>query len=171
MELLEAKLQALLFVRNEGLTKSTAAKFLQVSKSNLEEIIKGLSASMTGQGIVLIENEDKIILTTALEHASFLDSIIKKEVMGELTKATLETLTIATYGGGVTKAEIDYIRGVNSQVMLRTLIMRGMVEKRVKGGDSYYYPTLDTLRYLGVANEKILEEGAGLKKIIDNMRT
>ncbi len=77
----------------------------------------------------------------------------KSERGGELSKASLETLAIIVYKNGVTRSEIDYIRGVNSSFILRNLYLRGLISKsegEKKGRGAKYIPTVDLIRFLGI---------------------
>ena len=90
----------------------------------------------------------------------------KEELSRELSKASLETLTIILYTDGVTRSEIDFIRGVNSSFILRNLSVRGLIEKSdaKEGRRNAYYPTLDTLAYMGVTRREELPD-------FDNLHT
>jgi segregation and condensation protein B len=77
----------------------------------------------------------------------------KDELSKELSKATLETLSIIIYKQGSTRAEIDYIRGVNSSFILRNLLIRGLIQKESHPTDSrkyFYKPTFELLGFLGI---------------------
>jgi chromosome segregation and condensation protein ScpB len=68
-------------------------------------------------------------LGTVPEASELIEKIIKDELTRELGKSSLETLTIILYKSPIAKPEIDYIRGVNSNYILRNLLVRGLVEK------------------------------------------
>ena len=81
--------------------------------------------------------------------------------MKDLSKATLETLSIVLYKNGATRAEIDYIRGVNSTFSLRALSVRGLVEKIQDPSDNrrfIYKPTFELLSFMGVTKVEELPE-------------
>ena len=73
----------------------------------------------------------------------------------DLGRAGLETISIILYKNPVTKNEIDFIRGVNSQFIIRNLLIRGLIERipNPNGRGNLYQPTFELLRYMGV--EKI----------------
>ena len=88
----------------------------------------------------------------------------KEEVSGELTKPSLETLTIVAYRGPVTKAELEQIRGVNCSLILRNLLIRGLIEgsfDKVKA-TTVYDVTHDFVRFLGLAEVEELPDYAKL---------
>jgi len=100
-------------------------------------------------------------LGTNPELSHLIEYLQKEELNKELSKASLETLSIVLYKNGATRADIDYIRGVNSSFTLRALSIRGLVEKTTDPKDArryIYKPTFDLLSYMGVKNMTELPE-------------
>ena len=64
-----------------------------------------------------------------------------------MTKASLETMSIILYQGGANRAEVDYIRGVNSSFSIRSLVSKGYI---VRGAKNVYMPTAEALVFLGI---------------------
>lgn len=94
----------------------------------------------------------------------------KEELSKDLSKASLETITIILYKNGATRSEIDYIRGVNSSFILRNLAIRGLVEKVPSPDDSRkitYRPTFDLLSYMGVTRIEEIKEFANYHSILE----
>jgi segregation and condensation protein B len=91
---------------------------------------------------------------TQPELKDFLQSLDDAETTREFSKGALETLALIAYKGPISKSDIDYIRGVNSQFMLRNLVMRAMIEKQSGSRDrnAGYVITADALRFLGVTD-------------------
>ena len=90
--------------------------------------------------------------------SALIEKLTKEELMKDLGKAGLETLSIILYKGPVKRSEIDYIRGVNSSFTLRALSVRGLVEKTVDTKDNrryIYKPSFELLSFMGV---KSIEE-------------
>jgi len=56
--------------------------------------------------------------------------LLKDETTGELTKPSIETLTIIAYRGPIAKYELERIRGINCSLILRNLILRGLAEEK-----------------------------------------
>ena len=87
-----------------------------------------------------------------------------------MSKASLETLSIVLYKNGVTRALIDYIRGVNSSFTLRALLIRGLIEKIPDPKDNrryIYKPTFDLLSFMGINK---IEELPDYDTIIENIK-
>ena len=92
-----------------------------------------------------------------------IEDLQKEELNKDLSKASLETLSIVLYKNGVSRAEIDYIRGVNSSFTLRALSVRGLVEKTVDSKDNrryIYKPSFELLSFMGVKSIEELPEYA-----------
>jgi segregation and condensation protein B len=150
---LEQKIESYLFFKNEPVSKKDLAKFFEVSEEEVSEALGSLKESLSGRGIQLVMTEFEAILATAPEMSALFEQMRKDELSRELSKASLETLAIIFYKNGATRAEIEYIRGVQSSFILRNLTVRGLVEKTTHKDDSrkiIYKPTLDTIRFLGI---------------------
>lgn len=148
------KVEALLFIAGRPLTAQKVASVLKSSEGDVEEELKALQKKYEEQesGLSLIKIAKSYQLATASSTSSVIADFIKEEVSGELTKPSLEALTIVAYRGPVKKAEIEQIRGVNCSVILRNLLIRGLVEEETKKGDisSTYQVTADFLKYIGI---------------------
>ncbi len=148
--------EALLFIKGESLSKKYITETLSITEEELSTIIESLKSQYTHEtGIIVVESEGELAFGTNPSVSDFLETIEKEERGGELSKASLETLSIVLYKNGATRSEIDYVRGVNSSFILRNLYLRGLVEKRENKKDSrsyIYVPTIDTLRYLGITH-------------------
>ena len=152
---LTQKIESYLFYTGEPYALKKLAQVFEVSVSEVDEALLELENALTDRGIVLMRNGDEVMLATRPEMSDLIQSIKKQELSDPLSKAALETLTIILYKNGATKPEIDFIRGVNSQFMLRNLLVRGLVEKIPNEDDkriTKYRATFDTLRYLGISN-------------------
>lgn len=158
---LETKIEAILFFKGEPISRKKLSDILEVGQTELNEAIVNLKNNLSSRGIVLQENGNDITLGTAPEFSKLIEHLQKEELSKELSKASLETLSIVLYKNGVSRAEIDYIRGVNSSFTLRALSVRGLVEKTVDTKDSrryIYRPSFDLLSYMGVASVEELPD-------------
>lgn len=152
---LESKIEGLLFYKGEDVSIKKLSELLNVSTEEIEEALKKLEASLSGRGIVMVRKDDSVVLGISGELSSLIESIRKDEITKELSKAALETLSIVLYKNGISRSEIDYIRGVNSSFILRNLLVRGLVEKVVDSRDSrriLYRPTFETLSYMNITS-------------------
>lgn len=155
------KVEAILFYSSEPMKVGFLAKTLEVSEEEISGALKSLEEILRTRGIRLLSHQNEVSLVTAPEFSDLIEKMIKEERERDLGKASLETLAIVAYKGPITKKEIEYIRGVNSQYALRSLLLRGLVEKAGVEGDERmvgYTITSDTLRYLGLSNLRELPE-------------
>jgi len=152
---LESKIEGLLFYKGEDVKVGKLAELLNTSPEEIEEALKKLELSLSGRGLVLVRKDDAVVLGVTGELSSLIESIRKDEISKEISKASLETLSIILYKNEVSRSEVDYIRGVNSSFILRNLLVRGLIEKITDPHDSrrfLYHPTFDTLSFMGVTN-------------------
>ncbi len=131
------------------LAELTGEKTVAVEKA-LTELARLLDESAGGLRLARSGNDSELV--TAPENAKLVQDFLREEMTGELTKPSLETLTIIAYRGPVSKAEIEQIRGVNCSLILRNLMIRGLIEAEEdkKLSLTKYRVTLDFLRHLGL---------------------
>lgn len=162
---IEAQLEALLFYKTDGASKKEIGNLLSLSSEQVGEAIHALREKLSSRGIVLVESGDTIALAVHEEMSSLIEKIATEEITKELSKASLETLSIILYKGGATRADIEFIRGVNASVILRNLSMRGLVV-RESSSQGKYVATTDLLRHLGVTRvDELLEFGEVQEKL------
>lgn len=164
---LKTALESLLFLSGEPVSIKDALRLLECDKKQLEEAIDALSGSFDGRGVRLLRHNDTITLVTAPESAHIAEKITKEQLEGELSKSALEALAIILWKGTISRAGIDYIRGVNSAFALRTLLVRGLVEREQDAKDARVYiyrPTIDLLKFLGILSLNDLPELSQLRE-------
>lgn len=158
---IDKAIEAILFYRGEPVSFGELAKLLKISVDQVQEQIAILRERLTAGALTLVETEDAVALATNKDVSELIAALRKEELSKELSKAALETLSIVLYGDMVSRADIDFIRGVNSSFILRNLLVRGLVERREHPTDSrkiIYIPTADTLTYMGVGKISDLPE-------------
>lgn len=151
---LESKIEGLLFYKGEDVSIKKLSELLKAGELDVENALEKLETSLASRGLVLVRKDDRVQLGISKELSPLIESIRKDEITRELSKASLETLSIILYKDGVARSEIDYIRGVNSSFILRNLLVRGLIERIVDTKDSrrmLYKPTFDTISYMGVS--------------------
>ncbi|MEK7558528.1 MAG: SMC-Scp complex subunit ScpB [Patescibacteria group bacterium] len=158
---LPQQIEALLFYKTDAMTESALAKLLGTDARHIEEALGELEESLKGRGIILIRAGGEVMLGTRKEMSLLIEKIGREELEGELSKASVETLSVILYRASVTKSEIDYIRGVNSGFMLRALQIRGLIEKKPNPNDGrgyIYTPTIELYQYLGISKKEELPD-------------
>lgn len=156
-----ALIEALLFSKAEPWTTLELAKTLEKTTEEIASALNELESKLQGRGVVLMRTGDAITLGTHRDASAIIEKIYKEELSKGLSKASIETLSIVMYGDEITRGKIDYIRGVNSGFILRSLLVRGLIERMPYPRDRksfMYIPTIQLLASLGVANIKDLPE-------------
>ncbi|MES2315355.1 MAG: SMC-Scp complex subunit ScpB [Patescibacteria group bacterium] len=161
MNNLENKIEAILFWRGEPISRKRLAEILKVGQTEINEGLENLKNNLQSRGIVLQEKDNDITLGTSPEFSTMIEDLQKEELNKNLTKSSLETLSIVLYRNGASRAEIDYIRGVNSSFTLRALSVRGLVERIADPKDQrrfIYRPSFELLSYMGIKSVEELPE-------------
>jgi segregation and condensation protein B len=163
-------LEAVLFASGEPMTKKKLATFLHTTEAAVMDAAHELRAELTGRGLALIETDDELELRTSPEAADIVKKLREGELTKDLGRAGLEALAVVLYRGKATRSEIDWIRGVNSSQILRSLLLRGLIERTEDPSDKrkfLYQPTTDALSHLGVSKKTDLPRYAELSKEAD----
>ena len=170
---LEKQLEAVLFWKGEPISIKKLAQILTKTEEEISTALKNLEVSLLNRGIVLVTKEDEVTLGTSKETSELIEKLTKDELVRDLGKAGLETLSIIIYQGPLSRAEIDYIRGVQSNFILRNLMIRGLVEKVPNPKDQrsfLYKPTFEMLSYMGVAKIEEMPNYAEAKAEIESYK-
>lgn len=154
MSALSSKLESILFVANRPLSAKKLADVVGLPATDVEAALDELFRDYHahGGGITLTRVGKEYQLMTAGENAKAVNEFVREEFTGELTRPSLETLTIIAYRGPVSKPELEQIRGVNCSLILRNLMIRGLIESEEDRTlmMTRYRITHDFLRYLGI---------------------
>lgn len=171
---LQSQIEALLFWKGETLSIKKIASILNKKEEEIKEAMETLREALKGRGISLVEWEEDVTLGTAKEVSELIESLNKEELSKDLGKAGLETLSIILYQGPISRADIDYIRGVNSQFILRNLLIRGLIGRVDNPSDQrsfLYKPTPELLSFLGISRIEDLPDLESVKKDIESFKT
>lgn len=156
---LAAQVEALLFVADEAVTVQRLAEALQEDLATLEDALATLRERLAGRGLRLQRKGDRVQLVTAPELAPLVERFLGLEHTDTLSPAALETLAIIAYRQPVTRAQIEAIRGVNSDAVLRTLLRHGLIQevgRLEKAGRPILYGT--TMEFMQVFGLEDLED-------------
>lgn len=127
---LDAVLESLLFVAQEPVTLERLTAVLAASAEDAAAALRRLEALYAGRGIRLQRKSDQVQMVSAPETAPLVRRFLGLELSTRLSPAALETLAVVAYRQPVTRADIEAVRGVNSDTALRTLLNRGLVEEQ-----------------------------------------
>ena len=166
---IQGEIEAILFASGDPVSVDGLAKFLKISQKKLEEEIQRLEEKYQKEpsGLALIKKKDQIQLVSSAKFSAEVAGFLQKEISEKISESAAEVLAVVAYRGPISRAEIDYIRGVNCGFLLRGLALRGLIEKKDNPLDSrsfVYEASLDFLKSLGLNRLEELPDYAILKK-------
>lgn len=175
-ENLLAKIEAILFVYGEPVSLDRLVKILNIKKEELVLAIDKLliECNREESGTTLIKNNNQVQLVTKPGLANILEDIVKQEFTEDLSTASLETVSIIAYAGPISRADIEYIRGVNSSFTIRNLLLRGLVERSIdpKRTNAYIYNiSFDLVKKLGIEKIENLPDYEKYKQIVIDLHS
>jgi segregation and condensation protein B len=148
------KIEALLFVAAEPATTAQLATALDVAPSVVERGLNELDASLATRGLRLQRHGGRFQLTTAPQLTELIERFLGLEATTHLSRAALETLAIIAYQQPVTRPQIDSIRGVNSDSMMKSLLTKGLILESGRadgpGRPILYSTTPEFLQHFGL---------------------
>lgn len=151
---LEALVESLLFVADEPVPVSHLASALEVNPREVEAALTMLTETYTPRGLRLQRSKDKVQLTTAPAAAEKVQRFLGLAASAPLTRAALETLAIIAYQQPVTRPQIEAVRGVNSDSVLKNLLSKGLIEETGRsegpGRPVLYATTPEFLQHFGL---------------------
>jgi segregation and condensation protein B len=126
---LKRSVESMLFVAEQPVRVAHLAAALDAPETLIEAALSTLEAEYESRGIRLQRQGQRIQLVSAPESAGVIRRFLGLEQTSKLSPAALEALAIVAYRQPVTRAEIEGVRGVNSDSVLRTLASRGLIEE------------------------------------------
>jgi len=170
---LEKQIEAVLFWKGEPISIKKLGQIFNKTEEEISAALKTLETNLAGRGVGLVFKENEVALSTSKDVSDIIEKLTKEELVKDLGKAGLETLSIIIYQGPLSRAEIDYIRGVQSNFILRNLMIRGLVEKIPNPADQrsfLYKPTFELLSYLGVTKIEEMPQFTEAKAEIESYK-
>jgi segregation and condensation protein B len=159
---LSSKIEALLFLSGRPMSVRELSELTKEEAVKVEEAGEALAKSCEekNSGVRVIKNGSSFQMASSPDNAALAQEFVKDETTGELSRPSLETLTIIAYRGPIAKTDLDRIRGINCSLILRNLLVRGLIDDKEdkKSGESYYTITFDFLRFLGLNDIKELPD-------------
>jgi segregation and condensation protein B len=153
---LAAKIEAMLFVSAEPVPVAQLSQALDVTASVVERGLKELEAALATRGLRLQRNAGRAQLTTAPELAELVEHFLGLEATTHLSRAALETLAIIAYQQPCTRPQVDSVRGVNSDGMMKSLLSKGLIQEAGRtegpGRPILYSTTPEFLQHFGLGS-------------------
>ena len=167
---LKSQILSVLFAASKPVLISELVEVLGDDESKIKDAISELMSQNKDSGIIILAINNKVQLATNPDNSTQVKKFLSLELREKLTDAALETLAIIVYRQPISKAEIENIRGVNSQYILRQLLIRGLIEKIASESDKrsqHYRPTLELMQHLGIKDIKELPDFEEITKNIE----
>jgi segregation and condensation protein B len=153
-------LEALLFVAEEPVTLGALAAAVGAGEGATRKALARLAADYEARGLRLMEDGHRYQLVSAPAYAAYLDNFLGQAPGQRLTRAALEVLTIIAYKQPCSRAEIEAIRGVNSDKLVITLESRGLIDQagtsEGPGRAKLYKTTMRFLEHFGINSPRDL---------------
>lgn len=149
-------IESLLFVAGEPVTLDTLRKIIEVDKYNTDRILHDLinDYSINNSGLLILEVAGGFQMVTNPASAPWIKKLLSTSMPKRLTQSSLETIAIIAYRQPIIKAEIEAIRGVNSDGVVKTLLDRRLVKilgrKEAPGRPLMYGTTQEFMQYFGL---------------------
>jgi segregation and condensation protein B len=151
---LSARLEALLFAAPAPVTLTQLASALEVTTRRVEIGLQELEAYYQQRGLRVQNHAGRVQLTTAAEIAPLVERFLGLEITSRLSRAAVEALAIVAYRQPVTRPQVDAIRGVNSDGVMRSLLNKGLLQEvgRAEGPGRpiLYATTPEFLQHFGL---------------------
>jgi len=147
-------IESILFVAEKPVNIKELAKVSGSLSIDVQKALLSLMEDYKKRGLRIIRKGDYFQLITAPDIAKYVARYLNQELKKELGEAALETLAIITYKQPITRIEIEKIRGVSCEAILRTLQIKGLIcevdRKDAPGKPILYGTTFEFLQYLGI---------------------
>jgi len=151
---LPAQIEALLFVAVEPVTPGQLATVLDTTTTQINHALDELDASFLTRGLRLQRHNSRVQLTTAPETSESIERFLGLEAVSHLSRAALEALAIIAYQQPVTRPQVDSVRGVNSDGVMRSLLSKGLIQEGGRaegpGRPILYSTTPEFLQHFGL---------------------
>jgi segregation and condensation protein B len=169
------KIESLLFISAKPIAIKQLADLIKVEEGEIKQAGEELMADYKQEhrGVQIIKNGSKLQMVSSPDYATLIQEFIQEETAGELSRPSLEALTIIAYRGPISKGDLDRIRGVNCALILRNLLIRGLIEAKTDKSETFYNVTFDFIRFLGINDINELPDFERLhqNEIIDKILT
>lgn len=172
-ENLPEKIHALLFAEGAGLTFASLKRTLGCDDAGLQTALDTLASRLSGSGVELVRSDTEAALAIAQSARELVIQKATEDSNRDIGDAGLEVLAILLYEGPSTRADIEYIRGVNSSTSIRNLMIRGLVERAGNPADAreyVYRPTVELMAHLGISSREALPDYATIARELSTFK-
>lgn len=163
-------IEGILFAAGEPVKAAKLAAVLDTDLETVKEAVRLLKYNYDTElrGIMIIELDDGYQLCSRPEYYAYIQEILGEQRRQALSNAAMEALAIVAYKQPITRGQVEFIRGVNSDGAMNRLIERDLIEETGRldapGRPILYSTTQNFLRCFGLKSPKDLPE-VDLKEI------
>jgi len=151
-------IESILFVAEKPVSIKELASVSAFMLTDIQNALKELMKEYEKRGIKLIRKGDYFSFVSDPSNAKIVSAYLNEELRHDLSEQALETLAIITYKQPITRIEIENLRGVNSESLIRSLLIRGLVcevgRKDAVGRPILYGTTMEFIQYFGLLSEE-----------------
>lgn len=142
---LKGALECMLFVSPQPLDLEKVAQALNINVAEVSRAMEELRLEYSERGLCIVRIAGGYQMCTRPEYAEYISALLKPQ-RTRLSQAALETLAVIAYKQPITQPEIEAIRGVNSEGVLKTLLERSLIKpvgRRETAGRPIIYGVTD----------------------------
>lgn len=151
---LKGSIETLFFVAKEPLTIKELAKLTNTEPKEINIALNELKEDYKNRALQILEIAHGYQIATRQEYSEIIDRLVNSPIEITLSPASMETLAIIAYRQPISRIEVENIRGVNSDYVIKTLQERGLIEEKGRGeglGRPILYGTSDDfLKHFGL---------------------
>ncbi len=160
--------ESLLFVSKRPLSIEDIEEISQLGTDTISRAVEELSATYESRGLQLIKLANGYLLATRPRYSSYIEKFLKSPVSVSLSQQSMETLSIIAYKQPITRAEVERIRGVLCDGVIKTLLEKRLIKETGRsesvGRPILYATTVEFLKHFGLhdlGELPPLDEGSG----------
>ncbi len=161
---LRGAIEAILFAAGEAVSLSVIADATGAAPDVCRDTLSAMQSAydFERRGMRIVRLENKYQMLSRREYFEYIKRVIRNSATASLSQAALETLSIVAYKQPVARADIEYIRGVQSSSSLDLLIDRGLVRPSgkldVPGKPTSFITTAEFLKFMNIEKLSDLPE-------------
>lgn len=160
----KAIIEAILFSAGRTVETKELMAILELSSEDIDAIMQNMKSDYEEQnrGLEIIKVDNGYQICTKKEYYDYIYPIFDNRAKPNLSAAALETLSIIAYNPKITRAEVEQIRGVNSDGTIYKLLEYGLIEEvgrlDAPGRPAIYSVTKEFLKMFGISSLEELPE-------------
>lgn len=153
---LKQLVEALLFIAAEPVNLADLADAIEADPVRVQQAIEELITESAQRGVCVARVGSRIQMVTTPHAAPCIERFMGIDRSAKLSAAAMETLTVIAYRQPITRAQVEAVRGVNSDGVIRTLLAKNLIEIQGQleqaGRPALLGTTFEFLQYFGLGS-------------------